>query len=474
MALRILPLFVILLALLSVPAVAQDAKPDPKIAGLKKQIEALLQYQADAAQAQGRRFEQKGDVTVEPANGYYAITTPHLTSYSMDGTRTEIGMIAINAVPAEKAGEWKMSVAIPTPINSYATDGSQAMQIDIGSQKMAGVWNESLEQFSKLDSRYDNLKIRDLKKKRQATIETVTFTEDLTQGKNNLWSGPAVGTISNLQMTNQPTGTALTVVKATMNSSIEDYSPAQAKKMRDKIAASSAAGQNPFSMMMDISGSMGDNIASSLSASGIRYTVPQPGQEPLKIEVMTLSSALNASGLQKDNVTGTLKAAFNGLKITPARNVYSEVGPETFSVNLTANNVPLSKLAGGDVKALAAQSNSTLTINEFMVKNSLYDAFINGAFKADATAVKGYTGALKGKISGLDALTAKVQTLAATAPPEQQQKYFGLMAVLGMANGMGKVDSAGAKTYDIQMTADGRTLINGVAFGAPQPQQGQP
>ena len=140
----------ILLAALGVasPARAQTSDGDvQKLEGIFTQL--LEQYKA-LTEANGAELVEEGNILVEPSDHYYAITLPHLTVQQKDGAYTDIGMIAVNALPGDAAGQWKMTMAVPTPIIHYDSKKNPVVSVNIGQQNFAGVWYEKFRNFIRM------------------------------------------------------------------------------------------------------------------------------------------------------------------------------------------------------------------------------------------------------------------------------------------------------------------------------------
>ena len=108
-------------------------------------VQTLLDRQKAVRELSGGALETKGVLTVEMARTYYAITLPHITLVDPAGRRAEIGMIALNATPAGQEGKWRLSIALPTPMTWFDTEGNLSMRVHLGAQQLSGVWDEALE-----------------------------------------------------------------------------------------------------------------------------------------------------------------------------------------------------------------------------------------------------------------------------------------------------------------------------------------
>ena len=120
-------LLCLLLITLAIPstAMAQDINASGA-AHLKTMFQNILDKQAAAyAQTDGPHVTYDGEISVEQASDYYAITLPptiinmpHEQDDAPEDTPAstiKIGMITINAIPHDKAKQWKMTFTTPHP-----------------------------------------------------------------------------------------------------------------------------------------------------------------------------------------------------------------------------------------------------------------------------------------------------------------------------------------------------------------------
>ncbi|PZQ44918.1 MAG: hypothetical protein DI551_09075 [Micavibrio aeruginosavorus] len=213
-------LFAFLALFFSPMAYAAPAN-DERVQILKGQIEGFLENQKAMALKNGCRLDTKGLITVEQANGYYAFTLPHITYTDSKGVRSEIGMVAVNATPAE-GNDWKISVALPTPISSFTSGGSEAVRTDIGTQSATGIWNEKLGHFTQLSAKLGNIRINDLIDQSTATIGSLQLTSQLAEQDAEAYTGTAVATLDNISFFNADTNFKGTLPKAVFNTNLAD------------------------------------------------------------------------------------------------------------------------------------------------------------------------------------------------------------------------------------------------------------
>lgn len=210
-----------LLALLLAPAAYAAEPTDARVQILKGQIEGFLENQKAMALKNGCKLDTKGSVTVEQADGYYAFTLPHITYTDSKGIRSELGMVAVNATPVE-GNDWKISVALPTPISSYNANGTEAFRTDIGTQTATGVWNEKLGHFTSVNANLGNVQMNDLLKQSTATVNGVTFASNLTENDPEAYTGSANVILSSVSLYNAQTQFKGTIPSIALKTNLAD------------------------------------------------------------------------------------------------------------------------------------------------------------------------------------------------------------------------------------------------------------
>lgn len=208
------------LSLLIAPA-AWAQNTDARAQTLKGQLEGFLENQKSMALKNGCRLDTKGEITVEKASGYYAFTLPHITYTDSKGIRSEIGMIAINAIP-EGDEDWKISLALPTPINSFNAVGGAIFKTDIGSQNASGIWNEKLGHFTSVDAKLGNVQLNDLIKQSTVTVGAFALSTALTEKDPEAYTGSARATLDNISIFEAASSFKGTIPKIVLDTNLAD------------------------------------------------------------------------------------------------------------------------------------------------------------------------------------------------------------------------------------------------------------
>jgi len=219
MTMKQIALFAFLMLFFAAPVLAQDNDARAQI--LKGQLEGFLENQKSVALKNGCKLDTKGAITVEKTSGYYAFTLPDITYTDSKGVRTEIGMVALNAVPQEN-NEWNITLALPTPFKSFGSGGGEQFRTDIGAQNATGVWNEKLGHFVSVDADYTNIRLNNLKDQSTITIGALAINSQLTEKDPEAYTGNMIVTADNISVFDAGTTFKGTLPKITMNTNIAD------------------------------------------------------------------------------------------------------------------------------------------------------------------------------------------------------------------------------------------------------------
>lgn len=471
-------------------------------AKLKGIFETMLANQKALTRPGESRFEYEGNVMVEEAGEYYAVTLPHARVVYPDGSKLDIGMISINASPHTRAGQWKMAVAIPTPIIMLDPKQAQATKINITAQKAVGIWDEGYENFAKLDSEYKNITIENAATGLKATIPSAKVVYDFAQGSDGKWSGPGSISITGAsgEMTNRG---SLKIADVRADFAMDQYDPSTMKQYREflKSFLKDEAIQKPTpeqtsalaDKLSEVLLNSSNGLKADISIAGLEVTQPAPaGKTPQTLKLQKAFLGLGASGMRTGNTSVGVRFGFNDLFSTPVPPGYEGVLPSTSNIDIALANVPLKQLSDitkntiqGSIAqpqmaqmaafsllmkapAILSQAGTYMDIKDSYIGNSEYRLNVSGQAKADIKAVNNMTADLKGRFSGLDKLLAKVKAIAANPKHAVAENAKNLASTLEMlrANGKKELGPGGeVYTYHFVMTPQGQMLMNGAPLG---------
>lgn len=492
--------------LLSFSAFAKAAIDQEGAKRLQSVFETMIASYEDAAKSNGATLVSQGKVMVEVGDAYYAVTLPDLSVRQPDGSHTDIGMISINALPGEKQGQWKMTMALPMPIIHYDGESRPVVTIKTGGQNFGGLWDESIRSFIKIDSRYKNINIRQHKDMVTVTLPDTRFTTDMKQGDDGLWSGPGLITISGLNMASERNGAAMRIGEVNMRSSVMDYSFQAMLDYQEKLAAlaenyeESADEVNMsgshvvalYNLVSDFMQKAWSGYDFSLSMNDFLLKVPARNGVPARqLNLGNGQFGFGMDGFRTGSVGMGFVFGYGGLQFAPANGAYASMMPDHMNFDLRIDKLPYREIAElgrtsvqGLVNApqagaligvnaamllpqLLTKAQTTMVLKDTAIGNQKYDISSHAAMTANLNAAMGMTGTAKTDIYGLDYLIEGLSAIAAD-PDTPEEKMPGLqkavtsLMVLKMAGQMGK-DGKGRdiRSYVFELNEQGQAMLNG-------------
>lgn len=506
---RFLNVFSLLALTIMICAPAQAAVDAQGAQKLKTLFKNMIERQKDASTISGSEFRTTGDVVIEPAGSYYAVTLPNITAIDANGRRAELGMIAINAIPGDKDGQWKMSVAWPSPVTFINKEGKPEMKVDIGAQRMAGLFDESMENFTKLDAAYQNIRIEHYEKDNIVTIPKITLKYNLEEKQPGVFSGPMIGTVEKIKINDGAQNELLFIESGSFKVDVADISAAENKEMQKEFKSladrAESSGGNVtaddkkavFGAIMKTFESLGNGFSSQYNLNGIRINMPenQGTDGPTKVQLAKIGFGFDMQGFRENNLNVNLRMGYEGLQMFPEPPSFQDVGPQTMTFDVSLKDIPFQELSDlaensldtslqnpaaaqmAKVQAMMAlpqlltASGTNLTINNASFKSKIAQADFSGKIKADANAVSGGTGFINATMTGLDELMSIAQKAAIESRDKQKKtnlaKIFPALVLLrGTAEQ--ERDENGKTVYKFRMTLDkdGQTMINTTEINA--------
>lgn len=464
-------------------------------------IQDLLTRQKNAHSLSGGTLQTEGSLLIEEADGYYAVTLPAITVTDEQGHKADIGIIAVNSAPADKAGDWKLSVSMPSPITWTDQGGKPVGKLDIGSQRMSGIWNEELSAFTTLDATYEALRFEDLVQRTTYKAAQFTLASALKETGEDLWSGDTRGRLTGLSVATGADRNS-TADEITFSMNIKDMSGAKQREMKEKLGAlaensspedfenMSPAGQLAlYNIFSDIIRSAGNRMALSAAVKNLTVSMPAAASLPARtLKISGASLGYDMNGFDKGNAKLNLRGIYNNLTVTPKSGDGQDIVPSDLNLDIRLENLPFEELAGIGQEALKNASKSPaarqfagiqammtlpqilsgagtrLVIGDSRISSPLYSADVNGTMTADAASAMGAVGAVKAKISGLDNLIQTLQARAQKADPARKakiEKTLQTLTVINLAGQAEQKDGKTVKSYDFQLTKEGKMLLNG-------------
>lgn len=160
------------------PAVAAPAVDQAGAEALKPRIEETLGMTAQILKSRNCTMERQGELEVEPAGSYYAITTPALSFTCAGGMTRSVGMLAINAAPTDDPNLFKVAMALPTPMTDTDKQGSKVGTLSLGPQSMSGLWNMKDHSFESIAASYRDVRYTEEGTGRTMSLASLSLNTD--------------------------------------------------------------------------------------------------------------------------------------------------------------------------------------------------------------------------------------------------------------------------------------------------------
>lgn len=403
----------------------------------------------------------EGEISVEPSGAFYAVTLPHVSVIYPDKERLEIGMVSINAAPGEEPGQWKMSVALPTPIILHGADGTVLREIHIADQRAALVWHENAQMLSALEASYRNITIDDKKRDLNVTIPDTTVILNLAHNKEaGTWTGPSEIKISHADIKFNGGKSTLNIGGIFAYLYFDAFSPASLKNKS-----------------LDLT-TLADTISLLIELANIR--IDDTGTDirpPFKAEISNISGNIAMNGLRKNRAHTKFEASLLHVKAdTAGQDPY----PREARLKMEMSDIPLKELGAlfsgirelksgqpemaqiaslmliSKIPGMLGQSGAKITVPTSYITHPFYRADFDGNILADPAATNSMTGKAKLGITGLDWLTAALEKYRMPGLVEKLQIFRAISRVQANTNG------TATNIVELEMNKEGKILLNGV------------
>lgn len=455
-------------------AYAQDAALDENGQKLKSVIMDMIESKKNALVAKDAELVFDGDMVIEPASDYYAVTLPYLYIKYNDGSRFDIGLIAINAAPHSVPGQWKMTFALPTPMSYTDGEGEEEFHINIGGQRSSGVWTETLDYFSKLDTHFQDIEISGIQGAPTLSIPATRAVYDLETDADGKWSGPVYFSFNDITAENvDGHGSGFTIGAFDLNVEMFGYNPAATAAYQEQLQSLIAANAEGTSSPNDLPAlyaalvnMVGNGFTSDYQITDFTMTNMSPERQMESITFQSANLGFDLTGFLENKVGLGLRMGFEGLETNPVLASSAQLAPQTLNIDLSLDNIPVNKLTElaintyatstgtGNLGNLAAmsvffklptilsESGTKLLIHDNSLGNALYNVNIGGEVLSDASAVNSATADITTRIKGLDALMSALSTeIKANPQTPAAQSLQQMLLQLTILKGFAKTET---------------------------------
>ena len=493
---------VIALAMLAWPAHAADINKEGA-ARVKTLVESFIAEQKKLTEIDGvTKIEYQGEVLVEEAGEFYAVTLPYTKLINASSEQVDIGMVSINVSPADEPGQWKMRVAVPTPIVITDKTGAEIMRVTVGGQRAAGIWDEKLQSFVKLDALYKDVAFTG--PDGSVKIPETKIVYDFVKEAAGKWSGPGSLTLKNIDATGVKDSSAFKAAAVNIDFAIDQYDSAAIKTYREKLAGlaetlardatqngkvSTAHTTAIANMMMDFFSGAGNGVKIRYDVTDLKISKLDPATNtPRSLTLPKAFAGLDLNGFTTGKVRLALQAGHDGLIVTPEP-AQKGLTPTESNIDILIENIPvkeivglgkntmdatlqqpeMQKLAGISflfkLPALLSQAGTHMAVTKTHIGNADIDMKLEGRARADISAVNSATVDAKATIRGLDLLIARLKEQQKAGTAVDQQKLGMTITQLEQIKQKAKVqktaDGQELHVIEFTMNPQGQILLNG-------------
>lgn len=493
---------------------AVDAAGAEKLRGV---VNDIVGKYRNAASSKGGQLVLDGDILIEPNGSYYAVTLPSLRFIGPTGKRTEIGMIAINAMPASTPGDWKMTVALPSPMSHFDDNDKLFALTTIGAQNFAGIWTEKMGAFTKLEASYKDIKILNPDHSPITSIANANINADFKDNGSGLWSG-AVNMGADTINIGTAGGPTAKVGKITMTSVMKDYDLTRAMDYNNKIGALTESYESGEGEQMSMQHVLAlYNLVTEFMVTGVAgFDVNMNVQDVELTRIknskhdagtLTLQNGMFGfamDGLRTDKAAMHLKSAYNNLVMNPVPpGVDTEAMPDHGIIDISINNLPLKQLLelGRNSLQMTAQApnnnnaqmamlsavvmapkiltdaQTNLAIHSTEIGNSAWGIVIDSLMTADMRAQLSATGTATVKITGMDVVMNNLRKKVKDPSMDPQKKAriedtLKRLTVLQLASTKQKTsDGKQVDVFNFELGQNGQVMLNGTDLSSLMPKE---
>lgn len=503
------------LTFIASPAYASPAVNDEGAKKLETLFGDILDYMKTVYGENGlggiSLFTMEGELSVTQQEGYYAITMPHMYYQEPEGVKVDFGVTAFNAIQDDRDGYWKMTIAFPEVIK-VTEDNEELASINIGSQNIAALLSEKLGYFTKYDGTLENITISINDESIETfSIEKIRYFVNLEENNEGKFAGPFDVSMTGFNIIPKDEEGFLKIGKASIEGNIKGSNPVSLNEYKEKIlkytdklqSLETVENEEDFKKIdmnpQEIADMFSELFWFDIQGIDFAYKAEdisaKIGSEDVdSLELKNALFGMSFDDLNTDSGSFSLNIAYNGAKSEPTQPEYEGIVPSDLNLHIEAKKIPVQSLTTISKNTLAAitenpdmatmagmglvmklpailsQAGTQIIIEKNHAKSALYDASISGKIIADMSAVASATGKFTGVFEGLDALYKKVEKNANDPDLPDAQNFATMLPNLMMLKNYGKAGTgpsgAPAYSYDLELTPEGKFLINGQDLSA--------
>ncbi len=445
-----------MLALPAAPAYAAVAASIDQAGAtaLKPGIAGALDALAASLQGAGIQMLRTGDLMVEPAGSYYAITTPSIVLKMPGGITRTVGMVAINAIPTTDPSIYKVAVALPTPMLDTDAAGKNVGSLSLGRQAMNGFLNLKALNFTELNANYSEVRFVNATTNTEMLLPQASVTLRLAPNGAS-WSGPLEAAVNNFAWRDAKQRYSAGTLTVQVNL---DQMNLAARK--DK-AADEAAGSNLLTAFAAYLARNAEGADVTVTARNLAFESTVAGTAQTG-SIASASFQTTLTGLKSGLAGGNFAFASSGG--TSASPAMARFLPSVSDIRGTVAKLDVPALLTADTMGETFRKNTTaLDVQAIKIDAPAYGIFGNTRLTGNARAPLGLTGDGSLTIRGMPELTSWLGSGGpqAMGMPAVPPAFVAALAMFQMA-GLPATDPNGqpALKFDMSFAADGKIVLN--------------
>jgi hypothetical protein len=460
---------------------------------LRNQIERILGNFASGAREQGGNFTYVLDIT-EDDDGRIVATVREMTALSTEGTWI-IDDATLDLIPLD-AGRYSVTASFPATSTFYDPSGNEIGGTVIGNQNLSGVFVPEINTWTSADGAFSDISL-------WADVPSEgLFRLDITKALLNMaldepqpgkWSGPGSLEMSGLSATIEGQEIFRLGLMNTdfdyrlidlvffnrMNMTVQD--------IQERMAG---MGEPSGTVMAEIQAMGAELIAFArerapllegfeMSMTLSDFMVNDPDGDRFSMDAMNLGFGIDDA--DKDQGAITVAYGHSGLDF-PLAAAVDDFMPHTVDIVLVMSELPLAEtetmvleliegaiadpdafeeqaemammFMGLGLQQRMAEIGSTLHFERFELESDISSASMTGALTASAESPMMTVGQVRLEIQGLEDAMLRLEAM----PNDMDAQGLTMMQAMGQ-----RIEDGGVVThiYDLELTPDGRTLLNG-------------
>lgn len=258
--------------------------------------------------------------------------------------------------------------------------------------------------------------------------------------------------------------------------------PIVTKDTQGRISSEVILGQQYFAGLWNEEFGNFTSLKTTYDDIHLKLAEADSGNSPAKASIKQLAYGFDLADTDKKTTDLSFRLGLQGLATQTIPSAQARLFPTDGTINIDMKNVPMDRLAeiqqallspdkaaaGGAplwIISLLGQAGTQAVINKIELKNPQTGLLLTGQIQPAAASPLAHTGKLTLDISRLDQILLGLNETAAGLSAEGQAKTQALRIALTMMAALG--ESVGeVKRYDVEMTEDGKVMMNGTDFSA--------